>query len=101
MSTAVMNTADITLTRDGRPVRATLTWWHHGWLEYALRLDGPTGVVEAVEDSWFAAITEIARDLAAAGYELPEPPQEGPATNPDEHRARWVSWLGEGFPKPR
>ncbi|MGW5051993.1 hypothetical protein [Actinokineospora sp. NPDC004072] len=93
MSTAVVNTAEIALTRDGRPVPATLTWWLHSWLEYALRLDGPTGVLEAVEDSWFAAAAELNRELAAEGYQLPTPPDEGPATNPDEHRARWAAWL--------
>ncbi|GAA4415286.1 hypothetical protein ACFQV2_30495 [Actinokineospora soli] len=86
MSTATVNTAEIGL--------GTLTWWHRGWLEYALRLETPDGTYEAVEDSWFAALATIARDLPGA---LPVPTDYARAENAAEHRQQWTTWLASTF----
>lgn len=91
MSTTTVNTAEIKLGRS----LATLTWWHRGWLEYALRLETADGTFEAVEDSWFAALATVSRELPRP---LPTPSFEyGRAENADEHRQQWTRWLAETF----
>lgn len=90
MSTAAVNTIQIKLGRS----LSTLTWWHRGWQEYALRLDTADGTYEAVEDSWFAAFATIARETPR---ELPTPPSHGPADHAEAHRQEWTRWLSETF----
>ncbi len=83
MSTALVDSAETAI--------GTLTWWHRGWLEYALRLDTADGTHEAVEDSWFAALATIARELPV-DLPLPDPVR---AEHADQHREQWTRWVRE------
>ncbi|MGX7824736.1 hypothetical protein ACTG9Q_06560 [Actinokineospora sp. 24-640] len=84
----------IPVLRDGARTTGTLTWWRHGWQTYALRLEGPFGMVEAVEDTWFDALAAVREQMAGWTLDLPESLPE----IAEEHRLQWLTWLDAHAP---